>query len=100
MRLACAHPRQAADQLGISHYTIEAWLSKKKLQRTKDGRRTMILESELEKVLDDGGSPQPRSGGYSEAGYEVQSENHGRPDFLVLYQNCGHCSQWVDFFGN
>ena len=52
--------KEAAQQLGISHYTIEAWLSKKKLQRTKVGRRTMIRESELEKVLDDGGkSPAP-----------------------------------------
>jgi excisionase family DNA binding protein len=51
---------EAAKQLGISKFTIEAWLSKKKLQRTKVGRRTMIRESELEKVLDDGGkSPGP-----------------------------------------
>ena len=47
--------REAAKQLGISKYTVEAWLSKKKLQRTKVGRRTMIRESELEKVLEDGG---------------------------------------------
>lgn len=47
--------KEAAKQLGISKYTVEAWLSKKKLQRTKVGRRTMIRESELEKVLVDGG---------------------------------------------
>ena len=52
--------REAAKQLGISKYTVEAWLSKKKLERTKVGRRTMIRESELEKVLVDGGkSPAP-----------------------------------------
>jgi len=52
--------KEAAKQLGISHYTVEAWLSKKKMQRTKVGRRTMIRESELEKVLVDGGqSPAP-----------------------------------------
>ena len=53
--------KEAAKQLGISKYTVEAWLSKKKLQRTKVGRRTMIRESELEKILEDGGkSPAPR----------------------------------------
>jgi excisionase family DNA binding protein len=52
--------KEAARQLGISKYTVEAWLSKKKLKRTKVGRRTMIRESELEKVLEDGGkSPGP-----------------------------------------
>ena len=52
--------KEAAKLLGISKYTVEAWLSKKKLQRTKVGRRTMIRESELEKVLKDGGkSPGP-----------------------------------------
>ena len=52
--------KDAAKLLNVSHFTIEAWLSKKKLQRTKVGRRTMIRESELEKVLEDGGkSPGP-----------------------------------------
>lgn len=52
--------QEAANQLGISKYTIEAWLSQNKLQRTKVGRRTMIRESELEKVIVDGGkSPAP-----------------------------------------
>jgi excisionase family DNA binding protein len=52
--------KEAAKQLGISKYTVEAWLSKKKMQRTKVGRRTMIRESELEKVIVDGGqSPAP-----------------------------------------
>ena len=40
---------------GLSKYTIHAWLSKGKLQRTKVGSRTMIRESELQKVIEDGG---------------------------------------------
>jgi excisionase family DNA binding protein len=52
---------EAAKHLRISKFTIEAWLSKNKLQRTKVGRRTMIRQSELERVLEDGGkSPAPR----------------------------------------
>jgi len=52
--------KDAAKQLGVSKYAIEAWLSRKRLMRTKVGRRTMIRESELEKMLEDGGkSPVP-----------------------------------------
>lgn len=40
---------------GISKYTVQAWLSSGKLQRTKVGSRTMIRESALECVLVDGG---------------------------------------------
>jgi excisionase family DNA binding protein len=40
---------------GISKWTVHAWLSQGKLQRTKVGGRTMIRESELQKVIDDGG---------------------------------------------
>lgn len=43
---------------GISKWTIHAWLSQGKLQRTKVGGRTMIRESELEKVIVDGGKSQ------------------------------------------
>ena len=52
---------EAAKRLGgISRWTIHAWLSQGKLQRTKVGRRTMIRESELEKIVQDGGkSPAP-----------------------------------------
>ncbi len=52
----------AAKRLGgISRWTIHAWLSKGKLQRTKVGGRTMIRESELQKVIEDGGkSAAPR----------------------------------------
>jgi excisionase family DNA binding protein len=44
---------------GISKWTVHAWLSQGKLQRTKVGGRTMIRESELKKVIDDGGKSQP-----------------------------------------
>jgi excisionase family DNA binding protein len=47
---------EAARRLGgLSKYTIHAWLSKGKLRRTKVGSRTMIRESELERVIEDGG---------------------------------------------
>jgi excisionase family DNA binding protein len=47
---------------GISKWTVHAWLSQGKMQRTKVGGRTMIRESELQKVIQDGGkSPSPRS---------------------------------------
>jgi len=53
---------EAAKRLGgISRWTVHAWLSQGKLQRTKVGGRTMIRESELSKVIEDGGkSPSPR----------------------------------------
>jgi excisionase family DNA binding protein len=52
---------EAARRLGgLSKYTIHAWLSKGKLQRTKVGSRTMIRESELMRVVEEGGkSPAP-----------------------------------------
>jgi len=54
---------QAAAKLGgVSRWTIHAWLSQGKLQRTKVGRRTMIRESELAKVIEEGGrSPSPNA---------------------------------------
>ena len=54
---------EAAKRLGgISKWTVHSWLSKGKLQRTKVGGRTMIRESELAKVVEDGGkSPIPHS---------------------------------------
>ena len=46
---------------GISKWTVHAWLSQGRLQRTKVGGRTMIRESELQKVIEDGGkSASPR----------------------------------------
>jgi excisionase family DNA binding protein len=52
----------AAKRLGgISKWTVHAWLSQGRLLRTKVGGRTMIRESELQKVIEDGGkSPVPR----------------------------------------
>jgi excisionase family DNA binding protein len=52
---------EAAKRLGgISKWTVHAWLSKGKLLRTKVGGRTMIRESELARVIEDGGkSPAP-----------------------------------------
>jgi excisionase family DNA binding protein len=40
---------------GISKWTVHAWLSQGRLQRTKVGGRTMIRESELQKVIKEGG---------------------------------------------
>jgi excisionase family DNA binding protein len=56
--------KEAARRLGgLSKWTIYAWFSQGKLQRTKVGGRTMIRESELEKVIQDGGkSPAPNRG--------------------------------------
>jgi excisionase family DNA binding protein len=44
---------------GLSKWTIHSWLSKGKLRRTKVGRRTMIRESELLRMLHDGGKSKP-----------------------------------------
>ena len=47
---------QAAELLGgLSKDTIHAWLSQGKLRRTKVGARTMVRESELQRVIEDGG---------------------------------------------
>ena len=52
---------EAARRLGgISKWTVHAWLSQGKLRRTKVGGRMMIRESELQRVIQDGGkSPSP-----------------------------------------
>jgi excisionase family DNA binding protein len=45
---------EAARKLGgISKWTIHAWLAKGRLRRTKVGGRTMIRESELQRVIRD-----------------------------------------------
>jgi excisionase family DNA binding protein len=55
-------PEAATFLGGVSKWTIHAWLSQGRLQRTKVGSRTMIRESELQKVIQDGGkSPTTRS---------------------------------------
>lgn len=53
---------EAAKRLGgISKWTVHKWLSDGKLRRTKVGGRTMIRESELQKVIEEGGkSPAPK----------------------------------------
>jgi excisionase family DNA binding protein len=53
---------EAAKRLGgLSKWTVHSWLSQGRLQRTKVGGRTMIRESELQKVIKEGGkSPSPR----------------------------------------
>lgn len=52
---------EAARRLGgVSKWTVHGWLAKGRLQRTKVGSRTMIRESELAKVIEEGGkSPAP-----------------------------------------
>jgi excisionase family DNA binding protein len=47
---------EAAKRLGgISKWTVHKWLSDGKLKRTKVGGRTMLRESELAKVIEEGG---------------------------------------------
>jgi excisionase family DNA binding protein len=56
---------------GLSPGTITVWLSKGKIQRTKVGRRTMIAESELQRILEVGGvSPARTSRRHTEASNE------------------------------
>jgi excisionase family DNA binding protein len=47
---------------GISKWTVHAWLSQGRLQRTKVGGRTMVRESELQKVIEEGGKSQSPRG--------------------------------------
>jgi excisionase family DNA binding protein len=55
---------EAARRLGgISKWTIHAWLSQGKLRRTKVGARTMIRESELQKLIQDDGKSASRGRG-------------------------------------
>jgi excisionase family DNA binding protein len=46
---------EAAEVLGISTWTIYAYLSSGKLQRSKIGSRTVVRESSLAKLVEDGG---------------------------------------------
>ncbi len=43
---------------GPKKWTIQAWLSQGRLQRTKVGSRTMIRQSQLEKMIVEGGKSQ------------------------------------------
>jgi excisionase family DNA binding protein len=51
--------QDAANYLGgISIWTVRAWLSQGRMNRSKIGARTMIRQSELNKVIRDGlGAP-------------------------------------------
>ena len=52
---------EAAKRLGgISKWTVHAWLAQGKMRRTKVGSRTMIRESELAKVIQEGGKSPAR----------------------------------------
>jgi excisionase family DNA binding protein len=50
---------------GLSPYTISAWLSQGKLHRVKVGSRTMLRQSDLDKLISEGdggkspGRPRP-----------------------------------------
>jgi len=53
---------EAAKRLGgISKWTVYAWLSQGRLQRTKVGSRTMIRQSELLRILKDRVEPVTRA---------------------------------------
>jgi excisionase family DNA binding protein len=43
--------KEAAEFLRVSHWTISAWLSQKKLPRIKAGGRTLISKADLEAFL-------------------------------------------------
>ena len=66
---------------GISKSTVRAWLTSGRLKRTKVGGRTMVRESELEKVVQDGGKSMVGrslgSGRNSQSSLEVPAVNRG-----------------------
>ena len=103
---------EAAKRLGgISKWTVHAWLSQGRLRRTKVGGRTMIRESELAKVIEEGGkSPSPRkrneakprpllnylSGNHGEAPSQLPpsqnpSQLQGRGSLPVVWHSQEHC---------
>lgn len=45
--------RQAADLLSLSHWTIRLWIGNGKLRSAKVGRRRVIRESELRRLISD-----------------------------------------------
>ena len=64
---------------GISKWTVHAWLSQGKMQRTKVGGRTMIRESELQRVIEDGGrSPSRTPSHNSRRGIKGKTGGDGR----------------------
>ena len=50
--------QSAAEYLGsVSTYSVEKWLSRGRIRRTKVGRRTMIYQSELDRFIRDSNPP-------------------------------------------
>ena len=43
--------KEAAELVRVSHFTISAWLSQKKLKRYKAGGRTLIARRDLERLV-------------------------------------------------
>jgi excisionase family DNA binding protein len=55
--------KTAAKRLGgVSVWSVYAWLSQGRLQRTKIGRRTMISESELARFVREGSKSASKEG--------------------------------------
>lgn len=55
--------KSAAEQLGgISRWTVYAWLSDGRLRGVKLGRRIMIMESELERLIKNNAKPAAAKG--------------------------------------
>lgn len=70
---------------GISKWTVHAWLSQGRLQRVKIGSRTMLKESDLRKVIQEGeGGKSPAPPRPEEAcdagGSEAHAKRRGRRD--------------------
>ncbi len=47
-------PRQFADRLSISRWTVYAWISEGKIKSVKIGRLVRIPESEVERIVQEG----------------------------------------------
>jgi excisionase family DNA binding protein len=77
---------------GISKYTIEGWLAKGKMRRTKVGRRTMISESEVERFIDVGGIWKPNK---TSANTEEKARSMANPDLLLRMCRVDNCFQKI-----
>jgi excisionase family DNA binding protein len=51
---------KAAELLGISPWTVRRYLQDNKLQSVRIGRRRLIEESELRRIIERGRDPEPR----------------------------------------
>jgi acetyl-CoA synthetase len=47
-------PKQFADRLSISRWTVYAWISEGKIKSVKIGRLVRIPESEVERIVQEG----------------------------------------------